>query len=93
MEVYIMAVNKIEVTIYAGYRDSQRSISFVFEGSKVDVLGVVQMWVEEELKTRKQRRFFIVKGSDSYTYKLYHDLETGEWFFRSRERNKEDLNR
>jgi hypothetical protein len=88
-----MAVNKIEVTIYAGYRDSQRPISFVFEGSKIDVLGVVQMWVEEELKTRKQRRFFNVKGSDSYTYMLYHDLETGEWFFRSREKNKEDLNR
>jgi Domain of unknown function (DUF6504) len=87
-----MAGNKIEVTIYAGYRGSERPSSFVFEGSKIDVLEVVQMWVEEEHKTRNQRRFFRVKGSDTYTYTLYYDLETGEWFFRSRERNKSDLN-
>ena len=83
-----MAGNKIEVTLYAGYRGSERPISFVFEGSKIDVLSVLQIWVEEEHNTRKQRRYFIVEGSDTYTYKLSHDLETGEWFFRSRARNK-----
>ncbi|HYA87685.1 MAG TPA: hypothetical protein VEI57_11540 [Nitrospirota bacterium] len=83
-----MADQTIEVTTYAGYRGAERPRSFVFEGSKVDVLGVVQMWVEEEHKTRKQRRFFTVKGNDTFTYTLFHDLETGEWFFRRRVRNK-----
>jgi len=86
-KVNTMAGNKIEVTIYAGYRGAERPSSFVFEGRKVVVLGVVQMWVEEEHKTRKQRRFFTVKGSDTNTYTLYHDLETGEWFFRNRGKN------
>jgi hypothetical protein len=87
-----MPGTKIEVTIYAGYRGSERPSAFVFKGRKIEVLSVVQIWVEEEHTTRKQRRHFTVEGSDSYTYELYHDLETGEWFFRSRERNKGDLN-
>ena len=79
-----MVDNKIEVTPYAGYRGAERPSSFVFEGSKVEVLGIVEMRVEEEHRTRKQKRFFTIKGSDTYIYTLYHDLETGEWFFRSR---------
>jgi len=86
-----MDSNKIEVTLYNGHRGSERPSSFVLEGNKIDVLVIIQMWVEEEHKTRRQKRFFTVKGSDTYTYKLYHDLESGEWFFRSRERNKGDL--
>ena len=91
-KVTIMADHKIEVTTYAGYRGAERPSSFVFEGSRVDVVSVEQMWVEEEHKTRKQRRFFTVKGNDSFSYTLFHDLETGAWFFRTRERNKGDLN-
>lgn len=83
-----MVDSKIEVTLYDGYRGAERPSSFVFEGSKVDVLGIVEMRVEEEHKTRKQKRFFTIKGSDTYTYTLYHELETGEWFFRSREKTK-----
>ena len=83
-----MVDNKMEVTVYAGYRGAERPSSFLFEGSKVDVIGIEEMRVEEEHKTRKQKRFFTIKGSDPYIYTLYHDLETGEWFFGSREKQK-----
>lgn len=77
---------KLEVTIYAGYRGSERPKSFLFEGNTVDVAGIRHMWVEEEHRTRLQKRFFEVTGSDAYEYTLYHELESGEWFLRKREK-------
>lgn len=80
---------KLKVTIYAGYRGSERPQSFLFEGNTVVVAGIERMWVEEERKTRMQKRFFAVTGSDAYAYTLYHELESGEWFLRKRERKKD----
>jgi hypothetical protein len=51
------------------------------------------MWVEEEHKTRLQKRFFTVSGSDAFAYTLYHELESGEWFLRKREKQKGDPDR
>ena len=81
---------KLEVTIYAGYRGAERPKSFLFEGNTVEVLGILRMWVEEEHKTRLQKRFFTVAGDDAFAYTLYHELESGEWFLRKREKKKGD---
>jgi hypothetical protein len=86
--VNVVVDSRIEVILYDGYRGAERPSSFVFKGSTVYVLGIVEMRVEEQHKTRKQKRFFTVKGSDTYTYTLYHEFETGEWFFRRREKTK-----
>ena len=86
----VMSDVKLEVTIYAGYRGAERPSSFIFEGSKVDVLGIVRTWVEEEHKTRVQKRYFIVSGSDQYLYTVYCDVGSGEWFYQDRERTKGD---
>jgi protein-tyrosine phosphatase len=83
---------RIEVTIYAGYRGAERPSSFLFEGSKIEVLEVLEMRVEEDHRTRMQKRFFIIRGSDHYVYTLYQDVGTAEWFLRSRQKKKEDLN-
>jgi hypothetical protein len=83
---------KIEVTLYAGYRGAERPSSFLFEGSRVEVLEILQMRVEEDHRTRKQKRFFVVSGSDQWVYTLYQDVDTAEWFLRSREMKKEVQN-
>jgi hypothetical protein len=87
-----MADIKIEVTIYAGYRGAERPSSFLFEGSKVEVFEILQMRVEEDHRTRKQKRFFTVTGSDQYVYTLYQDVGTAEWFLRGREKIKDNVN-
>ena len=85
-----MSDSKLEVTIYAGYRGAERPSSFLFGGIKVDVVELVRTWVEEEHKTRKQKRYFIIKGSDQFIYTVYHDVGSGEWFYQDRERTKGD---
>ena len=76
---------KIEVTIYDGYRGAERPSSFSSGGTRVDVRAILRTWVEEEHKTRKQRRFFIVQGADQNEYMIYHDTESEEWFLRKKE--------
>ena len=78
-----MADIKIEVTAYSGYRGEESPRSFIVDGRKVDVLVVERMWMAEEELSRRQRRFFSVKGSDGVLYTLYYDLEYREWFLRS----------
>ncbi len=75
---------RIKVTIYEGYRGAQRPSSLIYEGNMVAVVRLLKTWVEEEHKTRKQKRFFEVQGSDQYNYTLYYDLDLSEWFLKSR---------
>ncbi len=82
-----MSDSRIEVTAYSGYRGEESPRAFVFEGAIVDVLAIVKMWIVEEELSRKQKRFFFVKGADSFAYTLYYDLESMEWFLRGREKN------
>ena len=38
------------------------------------------MWIEERLEDKIRRRFFEVKGSDGYRYKIYYDEKVKDWF-------------
>ncbi len=75
---------RIQVTIYEGYRGAQRPSSLIYEGKSVAVVRLLKTWVEEEHKTRRQKRFFELQGSDQYKYTLYYDLDSSEWFLKSR---------
>jgi hypothetical protein len=75
---------RIQVTLYEGYRGAERPRSFLDGMRTVTVLAIRQTWVEEEYGTRKQRRFFTVQGDDGETYTLYVEIDSGEWFLKSR---------
>jgi hypothetical protein len=85
-----MADIRIEVAIYEGYRGAERPSSLLYEGNRVAVVRLLQTWVEEEHKTRKQKRFFTIQGSDQYTYTLYYDIDLSEWFLKSRDQQGAD---
>jgi hypothetical protein len=82
---------RIEVAIYEGYRGAERPRSLLFEGNRVSVVRLLRTWVEEEHKTRKQKRFFVVQGSDQYNYTLYYDVDLSEWFLKSRDKQGTDM--
>jgi glycerol dehydrogenase-like iron-containing ADH family enzyme len=60
----------------------RRQGSFVLHGNKVGITEIVDMWIEEELKDKKRKRFFKVKGSDGILYEIYMNEKTQEWFIR-----------
>ncbi len=78
-----MKDRKIEVSCHAGHRAEESPRSFILEGERIEVISVIRMWVEEEQKARKRRRFFTVRGSDGYDHTLYHDEESLEWCLRT----------
>lgn len=73
---------KIEVIAYSGGRGEEMPRSFVFRTDRIEVIEVLDMWIEEGLDGRSRKRFFRFKGSDGYTYKIYNDELTMEWFIR-----------
>jgi hypothetical protein len=75
-----MADEKIEMTAYSGSRGEEVPRSFVLDGEKVEVFEIPERWIEEELKGKGRKRFFRVKGSDGYVYKLYYDEGEKTWF-------------
>ena len=71
---------KIEVIAYSGYRGEESPRTFIFQDKKIEVIEILSMWIEEGLKNKTRKRFFKVKGSDGYVYKVYYDEKEGEWF-------------
>ncbi len=80
-----MTDQKIDIGSYAGYQGEQSPRVFFAHGEKITVMNVVKMWLEEGTD-RKQRRFFIVQGSDGFNHTVYFDLESQGWFYRGFER-------
>lgn len=75
-----MSDEKIEVVAYSGYRGEEGPRSFILHDEKIEVIQILRMWIEERLKNGSRRRFFDVKGSDGYRYKIYYDEKEKEWF-------------
>jgi hypothetical protein len=66
---------------YSGYRGEEGPRSFILHKEKIEVIQILRMWIEERIEDGVRRRFFEVKGSDGYGYKIYCDERVKEWFF------------
>jgi len=75
-----MSDEKIEVVAYSGYRGEECPRSFILHKEKIEVIQILRMWIEERLEDKTRRRFFEVKGSDGYRYKIYYDEKVKDWF-------------
>ncbi|MEW6585117.1 MAG: hypothetical protein AB1442_05835 [Nitrospirota bacterium] len=75
---------RIHVRVYSGYKAGERPTDFELNGEEVVVIEILDMWLEENFADRQRKRFFVVKGNDGNTHKIYLDEKTGEWFLRKR---------
>lgn len=71
---------EIEVIAYSGYKAEESPRFFFLDQEKLEVLRIVDMWIEEGIDDRKRKRFFRVRASDGYTHTLYYDEGRGSWF-------------
>jgi len=76
-----MSNHRINVITYSGYRGEETPRTVLLHDEKIDVVAIVNMWIEEGLEDRVEKRFFEVKGSDGKTHKIYHDEKEMEWFY------------
>jgi len=75
-----MLAELIEVVAYSGYRGEECPRVFTTSGEKIEVKAILNMWIEENAKTKERKRFFLVRGSDGSEYKIYYDEEMKQWF-------------
>ncbi len=75
-----MSDKKITVIAYSGYRNDESPRAFILYDEEITVTETLSKWIEEDLKDKSRKRFFVVKGSDGYTYKMYYDEKKKEWF-------------
>jgi hypothetical protein len=77
-----MSDQRIDVITYSGFRGEETPRSFLLHNEKIEVVAILNMWIEEGIEERVRRRFFKVKGSDGKTHKIYDDEKEMEWFDR-----------
>ncbi|NWF52593.1 MAG: hypothetical protein HXY47_05865 [Nitrospirae bacterium] len=79
-----MSEEKIEVDAYSGYKGEEIPRSLVLNNEKILVTQILRMWIEDEFGYRKRRRYFEIKGSNGFRYKIYFDEDIKEWFLFTR---------
>ena len=75
-----MSEEKPSVTAYSGYRGEETPRYLILHGNKVEVVEILNAWIEEGVESRSLKRFFKVKGSDGITRKIHYDEDKKEWF-------------
>ena len=63
----------LHVECHAGYRGEQEPRAFHLGERRLEVIEIVDRWMEPE------RRWFKCRASDGHTYILRHDEQSGEW--------------
>jgi len=81
---------QIEVSAYAGYKGEEYPRAFFVDGEKITVMELLKIWIEEDGRTRKRKRFYLLKGSDGTNHKLFYDLFDLKWYYRSLEKDHHD---
>ena len=75
-----MPDKKITVIAYSGYRDDESPRTFILSDEEITVREILNRRIEEDVAGESRKRYFTVKGSDGYTYKIYYDEKKKEWF-------------
>jgi hypothetical protein len=75
-------LNRIDVITYSGYRGEETPRSILIHDERIEVVAILNMWIEEGIEDRARKRFFKVKGTDGKTHKIYYDEKEMEWFYR-----------
>ena len=65
-----MHTERIDVITYSGRKGDERPATFILRGLRIDVVEIMDSWIEEGLKDRARKRFFRVKGSDKNTHRI-----------------------
>ena len=75
-----MPGERIEVISYSGYRGEETPRAFTAGVKKVEIIEILDRWIEEGLNDKTRKRFFKVKGSDGLIYRIYLDEGVDTWF-------------
>ncbi len=79
-----MHTERIDVISYSGRKGDERPVTFILRGLRIDVVEILDRWIEEGFKDKVRKRYFRVKGNDGNTHRIYYDEDVLEWHYASR---------
>ena len=88
MKVLYKHSERIDVITYAGRKGDELPRTFILRGLRIDVVEIIERWIEEGSKDRARKRFFRVKGSDKNTHRIFYDEDNLEWHYLSQHTKK-----
>jgi hypothetical protein len=71
---------KIEVLAYSGYRGEETPRTILLRGERIEVIEILNQWIEERSDDRTRKRFYQIKGNDGVLHRIYYDERVMEWF-------------
>ena len=75
-----MAKEQITVSAYSGYRGEETPRYLILHGNKVEVVEILNAWIERGSESSPIKRFFQVKGNDGLIHRIHYDEDKKEWF-------------
>jgi hypothetical protein len=78
-----MHTERIDVISYAGRRGDEHPVTFFLRGLRIDIVEILDHWIEEGFKDRVRKRYFSVKGNDGNTHRIYYNEQELEWYYAS----------
>jgi len=73
---------RVTVDAYSGHRGEETPRKFNLHGKKVEVVEILNAWIEQGPGYKTIKRFFEVKGNDGSIHKIYYDEDNEEWFYK-----------
>lgn len=78
-----MRYERIDVIPYSGRKGEERPMTVVLRGLRIDVVSIVDQWIEEGSADRVQKRCFRIAGSDGNIHLVLYDERNQEWYYAS----------
>jgi hypothetical protein len=71
----------LEVITYSGYRGEEVPRGFFLHEKRVEVVEILDTWIEEDFASKVRKIFSKVKGNDGDTHQIYYNEKTLAWFY------------
>ena len=81
-----MVDEMVEVITYSGYRGEEVPRRFFLREKRVEIVEVLETWIEEDFASKERKRLFKAKGDDGNTHQIYYNEKTLAWFYVKKEK-------
>jgi hypothetical protein len=71
----------VEVIMYSGYRGEEAPRRFILREKSVEVVEILDTWIEEDFASKVRKRYFKVRGNDGNTHQIFYNEKTLAWFY------------
>ncbi|HUI67532.1 MAG TPA: hypothetical protein VL087_04940 [Nitrospirota bacterium] len=71
----------IEVITYSGYRGEEVPRAFRLHEKRVELVEMLDTWIEEDFASKVRKRYFKGRGNDGDTHQIYYNEKSLAWFY------------